>query len=88
MEDYILKVNSYVNDGEIEFGTGIAIDTNLVITPSHVVIGEKNTIIMNEEVFEASIISSNEHFSVLKINENIFTYATVFSEDEILDDDS
>lgn len=41
MEDYILKVNSYVNDGEIEFGTGIAIDTNLVITPSHVVIGEK-----------------------------------------------
>ena len=90
MEDYILKVKSYRNDGEIEFGTGVAIASNLVITPSHVVIGEKHTIIICENEFEVSIISDNDLFSILKVNDNdkVLTYATVFSDDEILDDDS
>ncbi len=88
MEDYILKVKSYRNDGEIECGTGIAIATNLVITPSHVVIGEKHTIIMAENEIEASIISKNDNFSILKTYDNILTYVTVFSDDEILDADS
>ena len=90
MEDYILKVKSYRNDGEIGFGTGVAIASNLVITPSHVVIGEKHTIIICENEFEVSIISDNDLFSILKVNDNdkVLTYATVFSDDEILDDDS
>lgn len=90
MEDYILKVKSYRNDGEIGFGTGVAIASNLVITPSHVVIGEKHTIIICENEFEVSIISDNDLFSILKVNDNdkVLTYATAFSDDEILDDDS
>jgi len=90
MEDYILKVKSYKNDGGIEYGTGIVVATNLVIAPSHVVIGEKHTIIICENEFEVSVISDNELFSILKVNNDdiVLTYATAFSYDEILDDDS
>ena len=67
MEDYILKVKSYKNNGEIEFGTGIAIDTNLVITPSHVVIGERHSVIVEDQEINASIQNSNNHFTILKL---------------------
>lgn len=90
MEDYILKVKSYKNDDGIEYGTGIAVAKNLVITPSHVVIGEKHTIIICENEFEVSVISDNDLFSILKVKNDdiVLTYATTFSYDEILDDDS
>ena len=88
MEDYIIKVKSYKNNGEIEFGTGIAIDTNLVITPSHVVIGERHSVIVEDQEINASIQNSNNHFTILKLDINSLKYATAFSDDEILDDES
>ena len=88
MEDYILKVKSYKNNGEIEFGTGIAIDTNLVITPSHVVIGERHSVIVEDQEINATIQNSNNHFTILKLDINSLKYATAFSDDEILDDES
>lgn len=88
MKDYILKVKSYRNDGEIEFGTGIAIAMNLVITPSHVVIGEKHSVIVENQEIKASIQNSNDHFTILKLDINSLKYATTFSDDEILDDES
>lgn len=88
MKDYILKVKSYRNDGEIEFGTGIAIAMNLVITPSHVVIGEKHSVILENQEIKASIQNSNDHFTILKLDINSLKYATTFSDDEILDDES
>lgn len=88
MEDYILKVKSYRNDGEIEFGTGIAIAMNLVITPSHVVIGERHSVIVENQEINASFQNSNDHFTILKLDINSLKYATTFSDDEILDDES
>lgn len=88
MEDYILKVKSYINDSGAECGTGIAIDTNLVITPSHVVIGEKHSVTVGNQEINATIQNSNDHFTILKLDINSLKYATTFSDDEILDDES
>lgn len=87
MEDYIVRVKSK-SDDHIEYGTGISISENMIITPSHVVIGQKHYIIVHEKEYKANIISNNEHIAILRIDDNILKYTDIFSDEEILDEDS
>ena len=86
MKKYILKVKSGLDN--IEYGTGIAIAENLVIVPSHVVIDEKYTFVLLDQEINASIELKTNDFIILKINSSLADYASIFSDDEIIDDDT
>ena len=51
-------------------------------------IGEKHSVIVENQEIKASIQNSNDHFTILKLDINSLKYATTFSDDEILDDES
>jgi len=90
MEKYIVKVQSYHKDECIEYGTGIMIAANLVLTPRHVACGDRHTVWVSDKEDQAHIIKGNDVAVVLEIVQSDYTYsvADIFSIDEILDEES
>lgn len=88
MEEYIVKVKSCLDNDSIEFGTGIVVGDNLILTPAHVVVGEKHYICISGKEVEAVLEKTHNGFALLQTNEILTTKATLFSDDEILDDES
>jgi len=90
MEKYIFKVRSYLKDECIEYGTGIMIARNLMLTPRHVACGDRHTVWISDKEEPAHIVKENDVVVVLEINHSDGTYsiADVFSDDEILDEES
>lgn len=90
MEKYIVKVQSYHKKECIEYGTGILITKNLVLTPKHVACGDGHTVWIQDKECQAHIIKENDVAVVLEIDQSDYTYsaADIFSDDEILDEES
>lgn len=90
MENYIVKVRSYLKDECIEYGTGIMITTNLVLTPRHVACGDRHTVWISNKEVQSRIINGNNVAVVLEIDQSDFTcsVAEIFSDEEILDEES
>lgn len=89
METYIVKVKSYYKNEPKEYGTGIIIATNLVITPKHVAVsGDNHTVCINDKEIKACVIEENDAIAVLKIEQKNYSVADVFSDDEVLDEES
>ncbi len=88
MERYIVRVKSVIDENKTEYGTGLFVSNDLVICPSHIVIGEKHYVIIDDKCIIATILSEAESFSLLRINEKVPYFASDFSDDEVLDTDS
>ena len=88
MERYIVRVKSVIDENKTEYGTGLFVSNELVICPSHIVIGEKHYVIIDDKCIIATILSEAESFSLLRINEKVPYFASDFSDDEVLDTDS
>lgn len=90
MEKYIVKVRSYLKDECIEYGTGVMIAVNLVLTPRHVACGDRYTVWIGDKENHAHVIKENDFAVVLEISQSNYTYsvADIFSDDEILDEES
>lgn len=90
MENYIVKVRSYLKDECIEYGTGIMITTNLVLTPRHVACGDRHTVWISNKEVQSRIVNGNNVAVVLEIDQSDFIYsvADIFSDEEILDEES
>ncbi|NLV22076.1 MAG: trypsin-like peptidase domain-containing protein [Syntrophomonadaceae bacterium] len=90
MEKYIVKVRSYFKDECIEYGTGVMIAVNLVLTPRHVACGDRYTVWIDDKEYQAYVIKENDFAVVLEISQSdyAFTVADIFSDDEILDEKS
>lgn len=88
MERYIVKIRSYLKDECIEYGTGIMIATNLVLAPRHVACGDRHTVWISDKEDPARIIKENDVAVVLEISQSDYTFADIFSSDEILDEES
>jgi len=90
MEKYIVKVRSYLKDECIEYGTGIMIARNLVLTPRHVVCGDCHTVWISDKEDQARIVKENDVAVVLEIDhsDDACSMADIFSDDESLDEES
>lgn len=90
MEKYIVRVQSYHKDECIEYGTGIMIAENFVLTPRHVTCGDHHTVWICDKEDQAHIIKENNVAVVLEIgqSDNNYSVADIFSDDEILDEES
>jgi len=76
-EEYIVKINSYLDENLIKNGTGILIKDNLVITAEHVLCGNKHKVSWEDTTIEAKVINKEGPVNLLelekKINLNIAT---------------
>ncbi len=90
MEKCIVKVRSYFKDECIEYGTGVMIAVNLVLTPRHVACGDRYTVWIGDKENQAHVVKENDFAVVLEISQSDYTYivADIFSDDEILDEES
>ncbi len=90
MEKYIVKVRSYLREECIEYGTGIMIGRNLVLTPRHVTCGERHTVWVGGKEEESCVVNENNVAVVLEIGNSDDSYciADIFSDDEVLDEES
>lgn len=88
MNEYIVRVESFIGDNSIEKGTGLVIAPNLVLTAEHVVPGNSHKVIVNGSMIEAEIVKKNNTVAILKLPEDIQIkcIADIFTEDEVLDD--
>ena len=85
MEKYIAKVRTYYNDECIEHGTGIMVSLNSVLTPRHVINGDRCTVCIDDVEYNAHVIKENDSAVILYIDKLNYPYDTakVFSNDEI-----
>jgi len=90
MEKYIVKVQSLYKNECVEYGTGIMIARNLVLTPKHVVCTDLHRVWIDDQEYQARIVKENNVAVVLEISHfnDTFSMAAVFSEEEILDEES
>ncbi|MDR3584925.1 MAG: hypothetical protein P4L59_06310 [Desulfosporosinus sp.] len=90
MEQYIVKVQSYLKDECIEYGTGIMIARNFVLTPRHVACGDHHTVWVSDKEVQSRIVNGNNVAVVLEIDhsDDSYSMADIFSDDEILDEES
>lgn len=90
MEKFIVKVQSYFKDECIEYGTGVMIARNLVLTPRHVACGDRHTVWVSDKEKQSRIVNGNNVAVVMEIGHSDDSYSMVdiFSDDEILDEES
>lgn len=90
MENYIVRVKSYVESECLEYGTGIIIEDNLVLTAKHVVCGQIHKIVLDNNEINAVIVNENDTMAILKIEESCKEIKPVgiFTTDEIFDEEA
>jgi hypothetical protein len=88
-EEYIVKINSYLDENLIKNGTGILIKDNLVITAEHVLCGNKHKVSWEDTTIEAKVINKEGPVNLLELEKKInLNIADIFCSDEILNDES
>lgn len=88
-EEYILKINSFIDGRLFESGTGVLISKNLAITAEHIVRGNEHQVCSGATKIEAKVIKQVNSVVLLKLeNECNWDIADIFCEDDILDENS
>lgn len=86
MEKFIVRIRTYIDEEVIEFGTGIVISENKVITAKHVVCGNEHGVLCNGKEYRAKIDHECGDVVVLKTEEPMLgCVLPEFTIDEVLD---
>ena len=88
MEKYIVKIKSYYKDKIAQYGTGIVISENLILTASHILCGDRHTVEIDGKEVETEIHTTEGSGAVLQVYSHLSVYCSNFSDEEILDGDS
>ncbi len=88
-EEYLLKINTFIDGALIESGTAILISKNLAITAEHVVCGNEHQVCFDDTKIDAKVIKQVNSVVLLELeNECNLDVANMFCEDDILDENS
>lgn len=89
MENYIVKIRSLDEDGNVYFGTGIVVGDHKVLTASHVVRGESHSLLTETSEIPLLIQQAKGSVAILLAEEKIPNKAAeIFSIHEIMDTQS
>lgn len=88
MEKYIVKIKSYYKNQVAQYGTGIVISENLILTASHILCGDRYTVEIDGKEVEAELHITEGSGATLQSQTHFSEYCSIFSNEEILDEDS
>lgn len=89
MEDYIVRIRSFDENGYIYFGTGIVVSSNEVLSASHVVRGHSHTLLIEDMEIPLYIQRETESAAILTTDGELpIKAAEIFSTHEILNSQS
>ena len=71
MENYIVKIRSLDEDGNVYFGTGIVVGDHKVLTASHVVRGESHSLLTETSEIPLLIQQAKGSVTILLAEEKI-----------------
>ena len=86
MENYIVRIKTYIAGEVFEYGTGVVVSENKVITAQHVVCGDEQEVICDDKEYRAEIEHECGEIVVLKTEESMpVCVFPEFTMDEVLD---
>ncbi len=88
MEKYIVKIKSHYKNQVIQYGTGIVISENLILTASHILCGDRYTVEIDGKEVETELHTTEGSGAILKAQGYLSECCSIFSNEEILDEDS
>lgn len=90
MSVLVVKVKSYLNEEVLEYGSGVVLSSDYVLTANHVVCGDRHVIVLDEGEKSAIIEKKNAVAALLRIETELkgdFEYS-VFTDQELLNDNT